>query len=69
VYTADGEKALDENGNVITRKLGLYTALNSSFGEEDDWKVGIKLLEVDEIKEDDSPELKEKKKQLLDYNE
>jgi hypothetical protein len=52
LYTADGEKALDENGNVRTRKLGLYTALNSSFGEEDDWKGGIELLEVDEIRED-----------------
>lgn len=69
LYTANGEKALDENGNVRTRQLGLYTALNSSFGEEEDQKSGIELLRVDEIKEEDSPELKEKKKQLLDYNE
>lgn len=70
LYTADGEKALDENGNVRTRKLGLYTALNSSFGEEEDWKGRIELFDVDEITKEDSPELKEeKKKQLLEYNE
>lgn len=69
VYTAEGEKVLDENGNQQTRTLGLYTALNSAFGEEEDWKEGVTLFKVDPITENDSPELQEKKKQLLDYND
>ena len=68
IYTPDGEKVLNPDGSEKTRTLGLYTALNSAFGTADDYKTPITVFEVSPILEDDSPEVQEQKKQLMDYN-
>lgn len=69
VYTSEGEKVLNPDGSEKTQTLGLYTALNSSFGMTDDYKSPITIFDVAPIQEDDIPEVQEQKKQLMDYND
>lgn len=70
IYTPEGEKVLNPDGSQKTQHLGLYTALNSAFGTTDDYKDLDKyFFNVNPIEIDDSPEVQERKKQLLEYNE
>ena len=69
VYTSEGEQVLNPDGSEKTQTLGLYTALNSSFGVADDYKSPITVFDVTPIQEDDTPEVQEQKKQLMDYND
>jgi hypothetical protein len=47
----------------------LYPALALSFGVSEEDTTSLQILKVDPISEDDSPEVQEHKKQLLDYND
>ena len=69
VYTSEGEKVFNSDGSEKTQTLGLYTALNSAFGIEDDYKSPITIFNVDPIQENDTLEIQEQKKQLMDYND
>lgn len=70
VYTPEGEKVLNPDGSQKMQTLGLYTALNSAFGTAEDYKGFEKyFFNVNPIEVTDDPEVQEKKKQLLEYNE
>lgn len=68
IYNPNGEKVLNPDGSEKTQMLGLYTALNSAFGTADDYKSPGTIFDVSPIEADDTPEVQEKKKQLMDYN-
>lgn len=69
LYTADGEKVLNPDGSEKTQVLGLYPALALSFGVSEEDTTSLKIFDVDPISEEDSAEVQEKKKQLLEYND
>lgn len=70
VYTPEGEKVLNPDGSQKMQTLGLYTALNSAFGTAEDYEGFERyFFNVKPIEVTDDPEVQEKKKQLLEYNE
>lgn len=70
IYTPEGEQVLNPDGSQKAQTLGLYTALNSAFGTAEDYKGFDKyFFNVNPIEVDDTPEVQEQKKQLLEYNE
>ena len=69
ILNANGEKVLNPDGSEKMQVLGLYTALASSFGNAEEDVISLQIQNVEPIKEGDSPEIQERKKQLLEYND
>lgn len=68
ILNANGEKVLNPDGSERVQALGLYPALASSFGISEEDTASLTILNVDPIEEGDSPEVQERKRQLLEYN-